>query len=132
MSTDAPRSLMKKIRLALLFLSLLWAVVGSPASLAAEPCQAFRGRIMFYPGDMQTRLWHIGTHHEFEPAASDNGTSWDRAMKLLHAQGELLHTAKMSALYADFIVCPTEPLRKGWVQPAIIRSMKHVHVVSLG
>ena len=119
---------MQSILILAVFLLLIDA---SPACLAAEPCQAFHGRITFYSGDGQLRLWHIGTHHEFEPDywGSDGGISWDRAVKLLKAGNESAGAASDNVLYADFVVCPTKALRKGWVQPAIIRSMKHVRVV---
>ena len=106
-------------------------IAATPACFAAQPCQTFYGRITFYSGDGQLRLWHIGTHHEFEPDywGPDKGASWDRAVKLLKAGNEAAYAASLNVLYADFVVCLTKPLRKGWVQPAIIRSMTHVHVV---
>jgi hypothetical protein len=34
-------------------------------------------------------------------------------------------------LYGDFTVCPVEPLRKGWVQPARVISVTHKRYIRL-
>jgi hypothetical protein len=101
---------------------------------AAQPCQTFHGRAHFYAGDGQFRIWHIGTHHEFEPDpdSHDHGASWDPIIKLLKAGDESAGAASRNDLFADFEVCPTEPLRKGAVQRAIVRKMTHVRVVPAG
>jgi len=119
------------MRSIIILAAFLLVTAALPDCLAAEPCQAFHGRITFYSGDGQLRLWHIGTHHEFEPDywGADRGASWDKAVKLLKATNESAGAASDNVLYADFVVCSTKPWRKGWVQPAIIRSMTHVHVV---
>ena len=98
---------------------------------AAEPCQTFHGRAHFYSGDSQFRIWHIGTHHEFEPdyAGTDQGTSWDRVIDLLKAGDEDAGAASLNDLYATFTVCPTKPLVPGAVQPAIVKRIEHPRVV---
>jgi hypothetical protein len=119
------------MRLVLPLALLLLVAARSSPCLATERCQAFYGRMVLYPADGQLRLWHIGTHHEFQPeyTGSDGGASWDKAVDLLKAGNEAAGAAGDNTLYADFVVCPTEPLRKGWVQSATIRSMSHIHVV---
>jgi len=94
---------------------------------AANNCVTLHGRARFYCADGQLRIWHIGTHHEFEP----DETSWDRVIGWLDAgvkesdrkQGPC--AVSEIDLYADFEVCPTEPLREGAVQHAVIKSASH-------
>lgn len=94
---------------------------------AADPCKVIHGRAHFYGGDGQLRIWHIGTHHEYEP----DEASWDRVMKWLEdgvPESEKANYASPASavyLYADFLVCPTEPLKKGAVQRAEIKSVSH-------
>jgi len=94
---------------------------------AAEDCVTIHGRAHLYCGDGQLRIWHIGTHHEFEP----DETSWERVVAWLEA-GVKESDKKQSAcpagdvyLFADFEVCPTEPLKQGAVQRAVIKSASH-------
>jgi len=106
-------------------------ILTTPLAFAAEPCQSFHGRALYYSADGQLRIWHIGTHHTFEPPDMpgpnpDYEPSWDRLMTLL-LDGS--HDPDSHALFADFVVCPTEPFRKGATQKAIIQSIRHPHVV---
>jgi hypothetical protein len=102
------------------------ALVAAPAS-ATEPCRTIHARARLYGGDGQLRLWHIGTHHDYQPDES----SWERVMRWLDAgvsksdRARYVNPASMVDLYADFVVCPTEPFRKGAVQTAEIRSATH-------
>ena len=103
----------------------------STSAYAAELCQSFHGRALYYSADGQFRIWHIGTHHEFEPPEMDGPDpdyepSWDRLMQILLAGSR---DPDSHALFADFVVCPTEPFRKGAAQKAIIRHIRHPHVV---
>jgi hypothetical protein len=101
------------------------------SAFAAEPCQTIHGRAIYYSADGQLRLWHIGTHHEFEPDNSQANpkTSWDKIITLLKAGDNSPAAGSNNALFGDFVVCPTAPYRKDAVQPAIIRSMSHLRVV---
>jgi hypothetical protein len=105
-------------------LGLTFAV--SPAS-ATEPCKSIHARANLYGGDGRLRLWHIGTHHEYQPDAS----SWERVVGWLAAgvsrsdRARYASPASMVYLYADFVVCPVEPFRKGAVQTAEIKSATH-------
>jgi hypothetical protein len=98
---------------------------------AAEPCLTIHGRARFYSGDGQLRIWHIGTHHEYEPDES----SWDTVMGWLEAgvkkseRANYYIPASVVDLFADFEVCPTEPLRKGAVQHALVKSASHRYYV---
>lgn len=106
-------------------------IIQASIAVSAEPCQQIHGRMVLYAADGQLRLWQIGSQHEFEPDynASDKGSSWDKAVDLLKTGNEQAGAAGDNALFADFLVCPTKPLQKGAVQPAVIRRMAHVHVV---
>jgi hypothetical protein len=100
---------------------------------AAEPCQVIHGRAHFYGGDGRVRVWHIGTHHEYEPDQS----SWDRVMAWLEAgvkdadKGKYASANSMLYLYGDFLVCPVELFKKGAVQMARIKWVKHRRYVPL-
>ena len=101
---------------------------------ASEPCSVIHGRLHYYGGDGNLRLWHIGTHHEFEPADQD---SWNRAFGWL-TQGIWKDDSKNYAspesnlmLYGDFTVCPAEPLHKGAVQAAWILKVTNKHYVRI-
>jgi len=96
-----------------------------PTAFALEPCQQIHGRARIYTADGQLRIWHIGTHHEFEPIDT---TSWDKLSKILLPDG-LSGTAY--DLYADFTVCPTAPFKEGQVQPVIVKNIRHMHVVKV-
>jgi len=99
---------------------------------AAEGCMTIHGRARYYSGDGQLRIWHIGTHHEYEPV----DPSWDTVISWLEAgvkkseRANYYIPASAVDLFADFEVCPTEPLRKGAVQHAQVKSASHRHYVT--
>lgn len=115
--------------LALLCLSFL----ASCSLCVAQSCMTIHGRAHYYGGDGQLRIWHIGTHHEFEP----DRTTWPKVMKWLEAgvnpSDRKNYAAPASAvdLYADFRVCPTQPFKKGSVQQAKILSATHLYYVTV-
>ena len=94
---------------------------------AAEKCLTIHGRAHYYCGDGNLRIWHIGTHHEYEPDHS----SWDRVVHWLEAGTTPAEKENIACpvgaidLYADFLICPTEPLKKGAVQHAVVKSATH-------
>jgi hypothetical protein len=78
-----------------------------------------------YNGDGQMRIWHIGSHHTFEP---DNEASWD---KLAHFMSEPKDKGMMTRiLFADFDLCPTAPFVQGATQPVIIKRIAHPVVLT--
>jgi hypothetical protein len=99
----------------------------SCALWAAQPCETIHGRLHYYGGDGQLRIWHIGTHHDFTP---DN-SSWDTVHDWL-TEGVKLPERKDYAdpatavdLYGDFEICPTEAFREGAVQHARVITVSH-------
>lgn len=100
-----------------------------PAILSAQAkpsCTTIHGRAHLYTADGQLRIWHIGTHHDFEP----DSTSWDRVKGWLEqgaTQAQKQQDPETYAgdvfLYGDFVVCPVQPYRKGAVQSAQIRTV---------
>jgi hypothetical protein len=106
-------------------LGLLVIVVVS--AHAGDPCQIIHGRARSYSGDGQLRIWHIGTHHEYQPDES----SWETVIGWLEdglpksERAKYVSPASAVDLYADFLVCPTEPFRKGAVQLAKIKTASH-------
>ncbi len=98
---------------------------------AADSCTVIHGRAHLYCGDGQLRIWHIGTHHEYEPDES----SWPTVEKWLEAGVKDPNDAKSACpastvyLFADFVVCPAEPFKKGSVQRAKVKSASHRHYI---
>jgi len=111
--------------LALLFPTLFVTV----ALQAADPCMMIHGRAHLYGGDGQLRIWHVGTRHDYKPDES----SWARVQEWLEAgvkdSAKANYASPASAVYlfADFVVCPAEPFKKGSVQKAKIISAQHRH-----
>ena len=92
-----------------------------------------RGRAHSYGGDGQLRIWHVGTHHDFTPDASsrDAVIEWLQSGVSKSEQVELASPLSQLYLYADFMVCPTEPFVKGAVQEAKVRRATHRHYVHI-
>jgi hypothetical protein len=85
-------------------------------------CFQIRGRAILYRGDGFFAIWHVGTHHIFYPVGDK---SWD----LLCSYMDCKSPRKQPALFADMTVCPTEPYKKGWAQPAVVKRVTHSYVV---
>jgi hypothetical protein len=109
-------------------LVLLFLLLGGVFQLeAAEPCVTIHGRANLYGGDLQLRIWHIGTHHEYEPDES----SWDKVFDWLYSgvkksdRQNYAIPASSVYLFADFLICPTEPFKEGSVQQANVKSASH-------
>ena len=95
---------------------------------AADSCQWIRGRAHLYGGDGQLRIWHIGTHHEFTPdeASGRDVLRWlDEGVS--PADRHYASPASTVYLFGDFLICPTEPFKKGAVQRALVKDVKHRH-----
>ena len=94
---------------------------------AGEACFTIHGRAHLYGGDGQLRVWRIGTHHDYTPDES----SWARVVSWLEAgvkepdKTRYASPASMLNLFADFLICPTEPFKEGSVQQAKIVRAQH-------
>jgi hypothetical protein len=110
----------------------LFALAMLVPQATAEPCQVIHGRAIYYTGDGQLRIWHIGTHHLFMPGEwpSTEADGWDKVIDLLAAGGERPEVFNRNVLFADFLICPTKRFREGSSQPAEVRRIYHPHVVS--
>ncbi len=99
----------------------------------ADSCFTIHGRAHLYGGDGQLRIWHIGTHHEYQPDES----SWAKVEGWLEAgikdsdKSRYANPASMVYLFADFVICPTEPLKKGSVQTARVMSAQRRRYVPI-
>jgi len=90
----------------------------SSEAQTTKSCKVIHGRARRYCGDGQLRIWHIGTHHDFEPDQS----SWQRVEGWLEAGAKPTGACQDNAdLFADFLICPTEPYKKGAVQKATVK-----------
>jgi len=97
----------------------------------SEPCRVLHGRASFYGGDGRLRIWEIGTHHEYQPDDPSSGAviGWLEAGVPKSERTKYVTPASVVDLYANFLVCPTQPFRKGSVQEATIKSATHRHYV---
>ena len=112
--------MMLKIAIACLLLTL------SSEAQTTESCRVIHGRARRYCGDGQLRIWHIGTHHDFEP----DDSSWQRVEGWLEAGAKPTGACHDNAdLFADFLICPTESYKKGAVQKSKVKAAYHRHYV---
>ena len=102
-------------------------IVIAKCAYADEPCRVLRGRAHLYAGDGQLRILEVGTHHEYEPddSSRDMVVNWLDAGITDTDRAKYASAPSMVYLFADFLVCPTEPFRKGSVQKAEIKSATH-------
>jgi hypothetical protein len=100
---------------------------------AGDSCINIRGRAHLHGGDGQLRIWQVGTHHDYTPDASSREAvvGWLEAGVSKSEQDELASPASQLYLFADFVICPTEPWRKGAVQQAKVKSASHRRYVHI-
>lgn len=123
------------MRSATVLMVLLALMAATDASAAKRPgdsteakesqpqkCFQIRGRAILYRGDGFFAIWHVGTHHIFDPVGDK---SWD----LLCSYVDCKSARRQPALFADMTVCPTEPYKKGWAQPVVVKKITHSYVV---
>lgn len=91
----------------------------SISASATEKCHEVHGRAVYYSGDGQLRIWHIGTHHEF--SIDEGSPSWNLLLDILGNDGS-------KALYADFTVCPISGFVRGEAQEAAVTKIRHPHI----
>ena len=114
---------------------LTFTIIALLPADAAESCTVIHGRAHLYGGDGQLRIWHVGTHHDYEPTDESSRT---RVMEWLEGgvndreKQMAVSPASMLCLFADFVICPTEPFKKGSVQQAKVKSASHKHYVNIG
>jgi len=74
----------------------------SPSLSLAETCREIHGRAVFYSGDGQLRIWHIGTHHEFSFCAESCGDdrSADLLFQYLKRDGSKLFTQTSPSVHS--------------------------------
>lgn len=114
-------------------IQLLCVAISIPCGLHAEKtCMTIHGRAHLYGGDGQLRIWHIGTHHEYQPDESSFPIvlSWLDAGVNPVDRTRYASPASMLYLFANFEICPVEPFRSGSVQRAAVKSASHRHYVS--
>lgn len=98
---------------------------------AGDACFTIHGRAHLYGGDGQLRIWHVGTHHDYEPDDSSRARveQWLMAGVKEPEKSRLASPASWVNLFADFVICPVEPFKKGSVQKAKVVSAEHRHYV---
>lgn len=104
---------------------LLVLITVHPCAWPAEPCKTIHGRLHYYGGDGQLRIWHIGTRHDFTP----DDSSWNMLHDWLtegvkpSERKDYADPATAVDLFGDFNICPIEPFHEGAVQHARIISV---------
>ena len=113
------------------WLLLLLPLVFAVPSRSGETCFTIHGRAHSYGGDGQLRIWHVGTHHDYEPDDSSRSSvlDWIEAGVKEPAKSQSATPLSSVDLFADFLICPTEPFKKGSVQKAKVISAEHRHYV---
>ena len=107
--------------------TFMFLVLANNGLRAQQACSTIHGRLHYYGGDGQLRIWHIGTHHEFTPDES----SWDKVIEWLRSavkpadRENYADPAIAVDLFGDFRICPIEPFREGAVQQANVISVAH-------
>jgi hypothetical protein len=91
-----------------------------------EPCKLVHGRA-HHATDGGPRIWATATHHEYEPADTASAERLDKWLAAGISKSAWKTAVPYSTvdMYADFTICPAEPLRKGAVQRAKIKSASH-------
>jgi hypothetical protein len=81
-----------------------------------ESCKVIRGRAETFSATGNLRIWEVGTDHTY--FATDQ-----KSTKLIE---QYLHYPESDgqALFADFEICPTEALKKGFAQKAIVKQIR--------
>ena len=94
---------------------------------ADDACFTIHGRAHLYGGDGQLRIWHVGTHHDYEPDDSSRSRveDWLEAGVKEPEKSQSASPVSLVYLFADFLICPTEPFKKGSVQKAKVVSAEH-------
>ena len=94
---------------------------------ADDTCFTIHGRAHLYGGDGQLRIWHVGTHHDYEPDDSSRSRveDWLEAGVKRPEKSQYASPASLVYSFADFLICPTEPFKKGSVQKAKVVSAEH-------
>jgi hypothetical protein len=91
----------------------------------AQHCRVIHGRAVLYSGDSFLEIWHIGTHHTFFVV---DEKSADLILDYIPYAGDDLG----KALFADFLICPSAPYRRGASQKTIVKEIRHPWVVPRG
>jgi hypothetical protein len=76
---------------------LLLVSLSTLPSQAADECISIRGRAHFYGGDGQLRIWHVGTHHDYEPDDSSRNRLYDW-LEAGVKESDRLHSAAPASL----------------------------------
>lgn len=113
---------MRRVLICSLLLALLAGVPTALAAGSTPKCFEIHGRAILYRGDGFFAIWHVGTHHVFFPA---DKASYD----LLCSYMDCDSPRKQPALFADFLICPTKPYKKGSAQPVQVKKVTHPVVV---
>ncbi len=130
-------------RSALLFSSVLFFIFAAEASAGASkrtiPCKTpananscywTHGRLRMGNGTPAFRLWKIGTHRilGIYSGPSVDRYGLDNENPELPPNIERNLDSCLNFIFADFEVCPLEPVRSGAMQAACIESAKNIFV----
>ena len=98
---------------------------------AGDACFTIHGRAHLYGADVQLRIWHVGTHHDYEPDDSSRARveQWLMAGVKEPEKSQYASSASSVYLFADFVICPVEPFKKGSAHKAKVVSAEHRHYV---
>lgn len=95
-------------------------------------CFVLHGRMAFYNGTHNVRIWPIGTHRllgvEYVPGSVENPTD-EHPDGVYWMPVELSNTSTFGvAIFGDFEVCPLSNEKQGEMQLVCVESAKHMVV----
>ena len=98
----------------------------SSSPLLVGQCFEVRGRLALYNGNPSVRIWQVGTKHLLG-VVDANGRPFED-FDLLPPEIRMLIPASpdATAIYGDYLVCPFERARPGWMQSVCIAGAKHL------
>lgn len=105
---------------------------------SAGLCRQIHGRLAFYNGTPSFRVWQIGTHHLFGIYSSAEGLRCDQSGACRDNESPQLpkgipdsffkDVPPRAAVFADFDICPLEPVAAGAMQAACLQKAKNARI----
>lgn len=96
----------------------------------ASMCYWTHGRLSFYNGGSNYRIWKVGTKRILAvfsgPSRFPPRTDADRENPEFPANVDAVFRPPDNWIYADFEVCPLEPEHPGWMQAVCVESAKKI------